>query len=310
MLGGNDAAVQQAFQEGRFLRTHVLRPTWHFVAPRDIRWLLQLTAPRVHALNAYYYRQHDMDAATIKRANGRFVRALARGQHLTREELGRALAERSGAVAGNRLAYFIMRAELDGLICSGAMRGKQHTYALLEERAPPGVAYARDEALAELARRFVSGHGPAQAQDLAWWSGLTVADARRGLEASAAPMERALIDGKTYWFTPPEPVRRQRRPLVHLLPNYDELVIAFKDRSAMLDPHITPNTDVLSAHFVVVDGRIVGGWRRTVGRHEVQVAVQLLRALAATELEALERAAARYARNLGLSLQLSIALAT
>ena len=300
-----DAAVQQAFLEGKILRTHVLRPTWHFVSPRDIRWLLALTAPRVHALNAYYYRQHGLDKKLMQRANERIRRALSGGQQLTRDELGREL-DGGSRMAGDRLASFMMQAELDGLICSGAMRGKQHTYALLEERVAPGPLLARDEALAELARRYVSGHGPASAADLAWWSGLTQTDAKRGFEAAGAHLERMQIEDETYWFAPPAPAPRWRRPRVHLLPNYDELVIAFKERKAMIDPGVTPKTEVLSAHFVTVDGRIVGGWRRTITPREVVIIAQLLRPLDTVEREGLDQAAARYATSLGLGVRLAV----
>ncbi len=302
--GGDDAAVQEAFQGGRILRTHVMRPTWHFVAPADIRWLLELTGPRVHALNAHYYGLHGLDAPAAKRSNARIVKALSRGEHLTRDELGRALAEGGHAPSGNRLAYFIMRAELDALICSGAMRGKQHTYALIEERAPRLQALGRDEAVARIARRYVSGHGPAQAQDLAWWSGLSVADAKRGLEANRNELERAVVEGKTYWLAPTPPVTRQRGPIVHLLPNYDELLIAFKDRSALLDPRVTPRTGVLSSHFVLIGGRIVGGFRRTLTKRDVVIKAELLRPLTAVERKGLDKAAARYAESLGLALRL------
>jgi len=285
----------------------VLRPTWHFVSPRDIRWLLELTAPRVHAVNAYYYRQHGIDTKAMQRANERFRKALSRGQHLTREELAREL-DGGARMAGNRLACFLMQAELDGVLCSGAMRGKHHTYALLDERAAPGPGLARDEALAQLARRYVSGHGPASAADLAWWSGLTQTDAKRGFEAAATHLERMQIDDETYWYAPQAAVARWRRPRVHLLPNYDDLVIAFKERKAMIDPGIVPKTDVLSAHFVVVDGRIVGGWRRTITPREVVIIAQLLRPLAPLEREGLDQAAARYGTSLGLGVRLAVEL--
>jgi hypothetical protein len=300
----SDAEVEAAFQAGRILRTHVLRPTWHFVAPADIRWLLELTGPRVHAANAYYYRLHGLDAAAVKRSNGRIVKALGQGQHLTRTELGRVLGEPDAEAKGDRLACLIMRAELDGLIASGGLRGKQHTYALLEARAPRAAKRTRDEALAELARRYVSGHGPARAHDLAWWSGLTVSDAKRGLEACGSMLERTSIDGTTLWHAPAPAVPRQRGPVVHLLPNYDELLVAFKDRTALLEPNTVPRTSALSGHFVVVDGRIVGGWRRSVTPREVIVTAQLLRPLTSAESKGLERAATRYAQSLGLSCRL------
>jgi hypothetical protein len=144
--------------------------------------------------------------------------------------------------------------------------------------------------LAEMARRYVSGHGPAQAQDLAWWSGLTVLDAKRGLEASGDALERADLEGKTYYLPPGEPTQRTRGPSVHLLPNYDELFIAFKDRSAMFEPHVRPERGVLSAHFVAVNGRIVGSWRRKIVKSEVMIEAQVLRALTSAERAGLERA--------------------
>lgn len=304
-LGGDDAAVQQAYDDGRLLRTHVLRPTWHFVTPANLRWLLQLTAPRVHAGNAYYYRQHGLDATAAKRSNARITKALSGGKHLTRTELAAAIGARGDVPNGNRLAYFLMRAELDGLICSGPLRGKQHTYALLEERAAGASALPRDEALALLAHAYVTGHGPAQVQDLAWWSGLTLADAKRAFEANDR-LERTVIDDATYWHAPASSRPPRKTPIVHLLPNYDELLIAFQDRSAMIDPHVTPKADVLSAHFVTVNGRIVGGWRRTLSRRHVAVHARLLRQLSASERRGLDAAAARYAQSLGLALRLEV----
>ncbi|MBA2457948.1 MAG: winged helix DNA-binding domain-containing protein, partial [Gemmatimonadales bacterium] len=175
---GTDAAVDEAFSSGRILRTHILRPTWHFVAPDDIRWMLQLSAPRVQALNAHRYRQLELDQALLRRSAALFARALESGNHLTRTELAAVLSRGRIAAAGARLAHAVMHAELEGVICSGALRGKRHTYALLEERASLARILARDEAVAELTHRFFSGHGPATPAHCAWWSGLRAADVR------------------------------------------------------------------------------------------------------------------------------------
>src|SRR5688572_10872776 len=181
--GLTDADVDRALADGSILRTHVLRPTWHFVLPDDIRWMLALTAPRINALSAYYYRQMGLDDATFARSNDVLAKALQGGQQRTREELA-AVLHQAGIYNGELLAftYLMIRAELDGVVCSGARRGKQFTYALLDERAPQARQLTRDEALAELARRYFSGHGPATLADFVWWSGLTVTDARSGLE--------------------------------------------------------------------------------------------------------------------------------
>ena len=179
--GATDAAFDEAFAQGRILRTHIMRPTWHFVMPADIRWMLALTAPRVNAVMAYYYRQMEVDETLIARAKPVFERALRGGKQLTRAELGTALEKAGIHATGVRLGFIIGRAELDAVVCSGALRGKQHTWALLEERVPPAKRLDRDEAMRELTRRFFTSHGPAQLIDFVWWSGLTMADAKKEL---------------------------------------------------------------------------------------------------------------------------------
>src|SRR5882762_9944043 len=163
--GATLADVDAAFAAGVIVRTHVLRPTWHFALGADIRWLLQVTAPRVHALNAYYNKQHKLDSKLLAKSNSLIAKALEGGAHLTRSELAAVLTRGGIRAAGNRLAYIVMRAELDAIVCSGAMRGKQHTYALLDERVPHGKTLNREEALAELARRYFTSRGPATLND-------------------------------------------------------------------------------------------------------------------------------------------------
>ena len=199
---GSDAAVDEAYDDGRILRTHVLRPTWHFVAAADLGWLLELTAPRVHAANAYMYRKCELDEALLRRADARLVRALEGGKQLAREELGEALAAGGIEASGTRLACLVMHAELEGLIVSGLMRGKQHTYTLMSERAPRPRKLRRDEALAELARRYLRGHGPAQVQDLAWWAGLTQADAKKAFDLVGADLEKVPVGEAVYLRAP------------------------------------------------------------------------------------------------------------
>jgi hypothetical protein len=298
-----DADVERAYAEGRILRTHVLRPTWHFVMPSDIRWMLELTAPRVRKAISYYDQRMELDATTRNRGHAAIARALRGGLHLTRAELGRALGDAGIDARGQRLGHVIMHAELDALICNGAPRGKQHTYALVEERAPGAQSMARDEALGELARRYFISHGPATAQDFAWWSGLTVADARAGIASVRSELARDEIGGKEYWFAPGSVSRPRAEPIAHLLPNYDEYFIGFKDRDALFDPSVPVDTgtrlDVLARHIITIDGRIAGGWRTVAGRDGVTVEARLFASLGAAELKAVEAAAERYGRFLG-----------
>jgi hypothetical protein len=307
--GATDAELDRLFAEGVILRTHVMRPTWHFVLPHDIRWLLQLTAPRVNAASAYYYRKLGLDEAVFRHSNHALARALEGGQQLTRTELAGVL-ERAGIPAsGIRLAYLMMRAELDAVVCSGARQGKQFTYALLEERAPAAAVLDRDEALAELARRYFTSHGPALLQDYVWWSGLTVADARAGIEMAGPQLASEAIDGRTYWSAHFHSVAEDSAPIVHLLPNYDEYLVAYKDHSPAFDPSLFTDASavdgVLAGHILVVDGRVMGGWRRLIDKGLVTVEVEPLAPLGGAQEEALQAEVERYAGFIGMPASLA-----
>ncbi len=184
-----DEAVDRAFDEGRILRTHLLRPTWHFVAPADLRSFLSISGPRVQAFNAYYYRKFELEARQFVKSHAAIEKALQGRRYLTRAELSSVLAKARIDARGTRLAAVVMHAELEGLICSGPRRGKQFTYALMDERVPRRRVLPPDEALAELTRRYFRSHGPATIKDFVWWSGMTVAQAKAGMAAIAAGVE-------------------------------------------------------------------------------------------------------------------------
>jgi winged helix DNA-binding protein len=303
--GTADGEIDELFNDGKILRTHVMRPTWHFVMPADIRWMLKLTAPRVNAISAYYYRKLELDDALFRRSNAAIAKALYDGKHLTRAELAKVLECAGIDANGLRLAYLILRAELDAVICSGALRGKQFTYALLNNRVPEGETLERDEALAELTRRYFTSHGPALLRDYAWWSGLTMADAKAGFEMASSQLNHETVEGKTYWFGSLGTTAKSKGPTVHLLPNYDEYLIAYKDRATSFDPllkkQLRPNDDVFNAHIIVLNGKVIGGWRRTIKKDEVTVNANLLLKLTKAEKGALRVAAERYGQFLGKS---------
>src|SRR5882672_12876990 len=200
--GATHTDVAEALATGVVVRTHVLRPTWHFALGEDIRWLLQVTAPRVHALNAYYNKQHELDKKLFTKSNALLAKALEGGTHVTRRELAAALKRGGIRARGPRLAYIMMRAELEAIVCSGAMRGKQHTYALLDERAPKAKALGEEAALAQFTKRYFTSRGPATVTDFSRWSSLTAAEGRAGLALVGKELESKVIDGKTYWFGP------------------------------------------------------------------------------------------------------------
>jgi len=306
-----DAAIDRSFNEGKILRTHILRPTWHFVTPADIRWMLMLTAPRVHAANAYMYRQLELDKVTLKKSNAALERALLGGRQLTRTELAAAF-KKAGIVAdGLRLGYFMMYAELEGLICSGARRGKQFTYALLEERVPQVNTLNRDEALAELTRRYFRSRGPATLQDFVWWSGLTMADAKNGIEMVKSQFVNEVLEGQTYWFanSGSRAPFREKSPKAYLLPNYDEYFIGFKDRSAIGEvarrSNLPENSPSLLAHSIILDSQVVGGWKRTLKKNVVIIELNLITDLTKAEKRAVAEAANWYGKFLDLRVELA-----
>jgi hypothetical protein len=303
-----DAALDIAFNEGKILRIHVLRPTWHFLAPEDIRWILMLSAPRVHVGNAFMYRQLELDRAIIKKSYAILEKALQGNQFLTRKELGTVLGKAGIITEGLRLAYIMMSAELDGVICSGPRKGKQFTYALLEERVPQVMERNREETLAELVRRYFATRGPATLQDFTWWSGLTMADAKSGLEMVKSQFVNETINGQTYWFADFTPPPKAKSPKAHLLPNYDEYFIGFKDRSAIGEviklSKIDANDPAFIANVIIVDGQLVGGWKRTLNRDSVHVKLNLIAKLTEAEGRAVTEAVDRYGKFLGLPVQL------
>lgn len=302
--GATDQIVRQAFDDGRILRTHVLRPTWHFVAPADLRWMLSVTAPRVHAANGFSYRANGLDTKTLTRGADVVCRALEGGRHLTRAELATALARRRLPSEGQALAYVVMHAELEGLICSGPVRGKQFTYALVNERVPRTPALGADEALAALALRYFSSHGPATLRDFAWWAGLTVAQARAAIDGCDRGLVAISLDGRQHWWTPGAARRSSTAPhRVYLLPNYDEFLIAFKDRHWTTAPSTAAPRFGPAAghpHQLLIEGLVEGAWRRTLSTSTVTVEVVPYRALTQREREGLYDAVDRYSAFLGL----------
>ncbi|GAB4417131.1 MAG: winged helix DNA-binding domain-containing protein [Anaerolineae bacterium] len=304
--GLTDAAVERAFNEGAILRTHVMRPTWHFVTPADIRWLLALTGPRVNVAMASNYRGLELDEATFARSNAVLAKALQGGKQLTRPELA-AILQQAGIATADllRFSHIMLRAELDAIVCSGVLRGKQHTYALLDERAPQAKTLERDEALAELTRRYFTSHGPATLADFGWWSGLTMAEARAGLEMAKPHLVQEVIDGQTYWLpSSPSPVNITS-PTVHLLPAFDEYTVAYKDRQAVLDPAYPPQakSDILNP-AIAVDGKIVGTWKRALKKETVMITTNFFTLLGPAETQAMAEAAQHYGAFLGLPVTL------
>jgi hypothetical protein len=298
-----EATVERAIEEGTILRTWPLRGTIHYVTPADVRWLLMLTAERTMRGAAGRHRQLGLSEEDFSRSRKALVKDLEGGRRLERHAAYAVLEAAGVSTEGQRGIHILGRLALEGVLCIGPRQGKQPTFVLLDEWVPQSRKLDRDEALAELARRYFTSHGPATLADFAWWSGLTATEARAGLEAVSGELARDEFNAATYWFAPSEERVEIDSPVAHLLPVYDEYTVGYKDRLAFLPPEFAARPDAGNGIFrppILIDGQIVGTWTRTLKKGKVLISHNLFRPLAVGEQEALQTAAERYGTFLGL----------
>lgn len=301
-----DQEIEADFAKGKILRTHLLRPTWHFVAAVDIRWLLKLTAPRVTAANAYMYRQLELDETVFKQCNTILVNSLRDGKQLTRAALNEAFKKKKIIAEGHRLSYIMMQAELKGIICSGARQGNEFTYTLLEERVPAVKEINQEEALAELARRYFLSRGPATVKDFSTWSGLTVTDCKKGIELVRKKLLQETIGKETYYFDENILKHKKKLPGIYLLPIYDELIMGYKDRTPMLEYRNSMKPSVQKLPYdnmIVSEGQIIGCWRREIKTKLIQVEYHFFKTISGNKRKEFDAALRRYKEFTGLEVQ-------
>ena len=298
-----DENIEKAFADGDIIRTHVLRPTWHFVAPEDLRWMTELSSARIQGIAGTQYRQHKLDHTVFSACEKTIQRALEGGKQLMRNDIAAALQEAGVATNEQRFIHIMMQMELIGLVCSGGRVGKQFTYALVEERVAHAKPLAKDEALAMLAERYFTAHGPATLQDFTWWSGLTVTDSKAGLEMVKHNFISCDFEGATYWLTEPGEALSRKSGKAYLLPNYDEYIVSYKDRSAAIREKDISQADprgTIFNHTFVINGKIEGIWKREFGKNRLNVELIPFRSFSKSSSVALHAAAGRYAKFLGL----------
>jgi hypothetical protein len=303
-----EAAIEQALAERTIVRTWPMRGTLHIVSAEDVRWMLNLLAPRRLAQQAYRRRQLDIDEATLSRSREVCREALQGGKQLARPAMFAVLNAHNIGTGGQRGIHILSHLAQEGLLCLGAREGKQFTFALLDEWAPQARRLDRDEALAELARRYFTGHGPATVQDFAWWTGQTLGDARRSLAAAAPDLVQEQIDGRLCWMAPLEDHAADNSAAVYLLPGFDEFMLGYADRSAILDPQfahkIHPGANGMLHPTLIIEGTIQGTWHRTLKARSVHVTVVPFVTLSGAQRRATSQETERLADFLGLSLEL------
>jgi hypothetical protein len=293
--GAPASVVDAAFDDGRILRTHVLRPTWHYATPDDLRALLTLTGPRIDAANGRRYEELALDPRTRRRATD-VIAATVEAGPATRRELAQALERRRISTEGQRIAHLLLHAELQRVVCSGPMRGAQHTYVPFDERVPPAPERSPEEVAAELARRWFTTRGPASRRDFAWWSGLPAGITRAALESVRGELSSFAADGRTYWCG--DLPRAPKGPHVDLVQCFDEAIISYSEtRDVLATPGVSfpvPRHVDGFTHVVLGDGQLLGHWRVHRGAGGAEVETRLARPLDDRETDALAAAVARY----------------
>jgi Winged helix DNA-binding domain len=298
----DQADLATLLDEGTVLRTHVLRPTWHFVRAEDAGWLLDLTGPRVRRVTGQQLRNtYGLDERSIDQAVTAVMEALASRGQLTRAQLAGELRDRGIPGSGQVLMILLAHAELDGLICSGKIVDGEHTYALMGERVPAPRRLGRIEALAELALRYFAGHGPANERDLAYWATLPLTDVRIGRQQVRDRLDSFQHDGRIFWHAPGDAPGGPQEPAAHLLQILDETYRGYQDSRWVLDAAgDVPRTRESAAGMALADAQLIAAMRRTVAHDHVRFDLRPYRALTPPEIEALDRAARRYGEYLRL----------
>jgi hypothetical protein len=303
LQNATDASIEKAFTDGDIIRTHVMRPTWHFVSPKDIRWMLELTAPRVQALANSRHRQLKLDNDIFSKSEKALIKAMDGNKQLCRDEVSVVLQQAGIATDEQRFVHIMMQMELIGLVCSGGRQGKQFSYTLLDERVPATKAVDRQDALALLAERYFTAHGPATLQDYAWWSGLSVADAKAGLQMVQHQLSCEVANGNTYWFAQRADISKGENPVALLLPNYDEYIVSYRDRNATISPSDINKADprgTIFNHTLVINGRIAGIWKRSFKKDTVDIEIMSFAPVSKVNQAAVNSAAKRYTSFLGM----------
>ncbi|RAK02359.1 winged helix DNA-binding protein [Larkinella arboricola] len=300
--GSTDADMEQALTNRTIIRTWPMRGTLHFVAAADIHWLLNLIHPRSKATYANHLRRLELNETIIAKSHEVITKALEGGKQLKRSELKLAMEQAGIPTHDNRLGILWGQASFDRLICHGTRCGSEFTFVLLDEWVPRTKSLTRDEALAELTRRYFTSHGPATLADFSWWSSLTLTEARAGIELIKADFMSKTVEGQTYWMPSSLPDLSPAETTAFLLPVYDEYLVAYKDRSAPLDgldlAQVAKAGNGIFSPVIVVDGRVVGTWNRKLQKNELQLETHLFTSLSDAQQQALYNATERYRRFL------------
>lgn len=305
-----EAKVEKAIADRAIVRTWPMRGTLHFIAPCDVRWILEYLAPRVISAAARRHRELELDGPVFARSEKILTRALEGGKALTRPEM-MSLLERGRIAAANQRGYHILwRLALSGILCGGPREGKQQTFVLLDEWIPSKRRRPLEEELANFALRYFTSHGPATAEDFGWWMGIKKSEACAAIDSIASHLSSFQANGSTYWLASSASTPPDQRGSVYLLPSFDELLIGYTNRSDAVAPEyaqaVAPGANGMFMPIIVKGGRVVGTWKRTLGKaNSVSLTSAPLTPFSNADLRGWKAAAKHYADFLGTEAKLS-----
>lgn len=304
-----ERSIDREIDSGKIIRTHLLRPTWHFVSSDDIFWILELTAPQIKSAVKYRDKQLGLTESIFRKCNTIIERALMDGNHSTREELITEMVKSDVEVDNNRASHILLQAEMEGVICSGRQKRGKPTYAILGEWVPRDKRITRDEALKELARRYFTSRGPATLRDFTWWSGLSIRDSRLALEFSKSDLISEVIEKQTYWFADSIDKPGPDLNKVYLIPAYDEFIISYRDRAASLS--LTDNKKAISNNgifypAILFKGQVIGTWKRSKKDKITGISTSIFKTGNYDLSKILPASLARYSRFIDSAVELSI----
>lgn len=299
--------IENIINEGSIIRTHILRPTWHFVAAEDIYWMLELTAPNIKRLIISATSKMGIGESSLNNYNEKLQRLLSNNNHLTREEIIAELRNIKGTANIISPVLIMMNAELDGIVCNGKMRGKKFTYALLEERVKTINKISKDEALAKLAGKYFKSHGPATIQDFSWWSGLSLTNSKLALELIKPELASFQIEGNIFWFYEVS-ISNKTDSILHLLPAFDEFLISYKDRTASIaleHQSLAFTKNGIFNPVIAIDGKVEGTWKRSIKKETVKIELKPIESFDKDTSELIINKAKRYGDFLGLKVEIA-----
>ena len=297
--------IEKAIADKTIVRTWPMRGTLHFVSPEDAKWMLQLLTPRVIARAAGEYKRSGLDKKVFYKSRKIIIKALQNDKQLVRGEMYRVLEEAKIDTSNTRGLHILGFLAQEGVICFGPRMGKQQSFVLLDEWIPGSKLLKDDEALAELTQRYFTSHGPASIQDFVWWSGLVVAEAKKGLELVKKNFVEEKINGQSYWMA--QTIPSGKTSGTYLLPNFDEYLVGYKDRSAALETLHSRKVFTINGIFnpvVIINGKVVATWKRSFIKKEVLIQVQSFKTLSPIQKMSIEKVAKKYSKFIGMSVKI------